>query len=85
MMIFNAGDEFRFWTREECAEEQKSDPQYFGLNTWGEYGVILKKMNNGYLVRIGAIEKEIGYRAAKPVHPTEYELALEVFGEDYFA
>ena len=84
-MKFKVGDEFRFWTKEECAEVQKADQQYFGHNTWDEYGVILEVQTTGYRVRIGAIVKEIGFKAALPVHPTEYELALEVLGEDYFA
>src|SRR5665213_1537387 len=87
VMIFNAGDEFRFWTREECSEENGNSVKVKDMapNTWGETGIVLEKRGALLLVRIGAIEKEIGPRAAKPVHPTEYELALEVLGEDYFA
>lgn len=85
MHKFEVGDEFRFWTREECAEHNGGSANGFGPNTWGEYGIILERKGGNYLVRIGSIEKEIGPNAAKPLHPTEYELAMEVLGEEYFA
>ena len=84
-MMFEVGDEVRFWTKEECAESNPGwEVKNMTDNTWGETGIVLEKRGPLLLVRIGAIEKEIGPRAAKPVHPTEYELALEVLGEDYF-
>ena len=74
-MTFEVGDEFRFWTRDECAE----------LNGGKGSDYNARKIRTNYFVRIGSVEKEIGPNAAKPLHPTEYELALEVLGEDYFA
>ena len=86
--MFEVGDEIRFWTQEECAlfhSGNTSDASYYNNNnTWGQIGVVIKKIRNNYIVRFGEIEKEIGPNAAKPIHPTEYELALEVLGEDYF-